>query len=108
MLADQLGIKTPYVSMYINGKPVTKPVQIILDDYFHNSGVNIMSKQKFTGIQVREFTANNSAVELTVDFGVGSSGRHHAGSIPKGFMKEGVVLLLRRLANHIENDELIK
>ena len=66
-----------------------------------------MSKGKFEGIYVNEIN-NGTAIELVVDFGTGPTGRHHGGGIPKGFMKAGVVLLLRRLATHIENDELIE
>lgn len=62
-----------------------------------------MSKGKFKGIQVKEID-NGENVELIVDF----DNRHHGGSIPKGFPKQGIVLLLRRLAMHIENDELIE
>ena len=66
-----------------------------------------MDKEKFTGITVNDINGGD-AIELVVDFGTGPTGRHHGGSIPKGFMKAGVVLLLRRLATHIENDEEIK
>ena len=105
MLADKLGIKRPYVSMYANGKRVTKAVRDKLDNYFHNNGdFNIMSKGKFKGIQVNNMV-NGGDFELTVDF---DNDRHHAGCIPKGFAKAGVVLLLRQIAKHIENDESIE
>ena len=104
MLADKLGIKRPYVSMYVNGKPVPKPVRDKLDDYFHNNeDFNIMSKGKFSGIQVNEIN-DGTAIELIVDF----NHQHHGGCIDKSFPKAGVVLLLRQIAMHIENDESIE
>ena len=105
MLADKLGIKRPYISMYANGKRVTKRVRDILDDYFHNNeGFNIMSKGKFKGIQVNNMI-NEGDFEIIVDF---DNDRHHGGSIPKNFPKAGVVLLLRQIALNIEKDESIE
>jgi len=38
MLADQLGIKRPYISLYSNGKQVRQDVRDKLEDYFHSNG----------------------------------------------------------------------
>jgi len=63
-----------------------------------------MSKGKFKGIQVREINGG-AAIELVIDF---DNDRHHAGGVEKGFIKAGIVLLLRTIAKNIENDELIE
>jgi len=109
MLADQLGIKQPYISAYIYGRPIPAEARVILDAYFHNDETRVtpMKKNEFSGIQANIIN-DGKAMELIFDFGSGPASRHHGGCINKDLPKASLVHLLRIIANNIENDEAVR